>query len=276
MSESLCPDFSTVAEGWAKWDELMERSYANFNDLFLTRAGITVGKKVLDLGCGSGFPSLLEADMVGSSGNVIGIDISKEMTTLASKRAQTRGLKNLEYRIADMESLSFADHTFNAITARFSLMFVSSIEKTLSECFRVLKTSGKLAASVWGDPEKNPLPRKIVGLYFTIPSPSVKMAGPFRFSEPGVLKQLLADAGFSDVTEEEVSVHEIFESGRQYAEHILEASALWGGYLRKLDPDRLAEAKQRLIHAAEEHRSENEVRIRRTALILSGTRRDAK
>lgn len=57
-----------------------------------TEAGITTGMKVLDVGCGPGDVSLIAADMVGETGQVLGIDASTDMLQVAQSRVQAAGL----------------------------------------------------------------------------------------------------------------------------------------------------------------------------------------
>jgi SAM-dependent methyltransferase len=54
----------------------------------LRSAGIDVGVRVLDLGCGAGEVSMLVAELVGPAGFVVGIDRSQEVLNVARKRTQ--------------------------------------------------------------------------------------------------------------------------------------------------------------------------------------------
>jgi ubiquinone/menaquinone biosynthesis C-methylase UbiE len=159
---------------------------------------------VLDLGCGTGQPALLEAQRVAPGGRVIALDVLPEMIAVASKRAVAMNLTNVEFRQCDIELIPFPDAAFDAATSRFCLMFLRSVEKSIGEVFRVLKPDSGFCASVWAAPEKNPLPRGVLSAYYSLPSPDRSVPGPFRFSEKGSLKELLENAGFVDVTEREV------------------------------------------------------------------------
>ncbi len=264
------PDFGAVAHKWVKWEDWLDPCYQILNDGLLQGAGISEGKAVLDLGCGTGQPALLEAKLVGASGSVIGVDISNEMLEVARKRVAVENLKNVDFRQCDIDELPFPDAVFDAVTSRFCLMFVTSIDKTLRETFRVLKPGARFCASVWADPEKNPLPRKILEMHYALPAPDPAVPGPFRFSQQGLLKRLMKEAGFVDLTETELEVREQFIDGHHYLEHILEASALWGALLRKLDQERFTQATSAVVSAAEQFRSGDRVRIPRTAWIVSG------
>lgn len=264
------PDFGSVAHAWEKWEEWLEPCYRSFNETILRLAAVTEGHRYLDLGCGSGYPAVLVAQVAGEKGEVIALDIADEMLEVARRRSKNLGLNNIQFQKQDIDSLPFASDSFDGVTGRFCLMFVSNPSKTLKEICRVLKPGGKFVAAVWGDPEKNPLPRSLFQKRFTLPASDPAVPGPFRFSGPGVLTGLMKQAGFSNPTQEEVTVHEIYLSGNQYLEHILEASALWGGLLRQLDKAMQDEVSQELVQEAEKFRTDKGVAIPRTAWIVSG------
>jgi enediyne biosynthesis protein CalE5 len=266
------PDFSQVAEAWDKWEEWLEPCYQSFNNMLLEKARIHSGQTVLDLGCGSGYPALLEARCVGDHGKVFGLDIAENMITVARRRAAKLGLTNVHFQSHDIDTIPFPENYFEAATARFSLMFVDSPSKTLSEVFRVLKNGSTFCAAVWGDQALNPLPRTIIEKYFEIPPTDPEHPGPFRFSSPGTLSSLMKTAGFVDVKEQEFPIKEVYKSGKHYLEHILEASAMWGSLLRKLDSDRFSEASDALVRAAENFRAGSEVQVPRHALIIAATK----
>jgi enediyne biosynthesis protein CalE5 len=266
------PDFNRVAAAWEKWEDWLEPSYRTFNEILLKSARIEEAKKVLDLGCGSGYPAILEAQRVGGHGSVIGLDISEQMLKVAKRRAKTMGLTNVQFQYCDVDALPFSGNYFDCATARFCLMFVRSPRDTLQEVLRVLKSGGRFSASVWGSPEKNPLPRKILERYYDLPREDPKVAGPYRFAKKGVLVQMIKEAGFQEPREQEIAVNEVFLSGQQYVDHLLEASALWGSLLLKLDRAKLKEATEELILSAEEFRAGGEVHIPRFALIVSASK----
>ena len=67
------------------------------------------GQTVLDLGCGAGFDSLLAAQRVGTSGKVIGVDMTPEMIAKARSNADSLGVINVEFLLGEVEALPLAD-----------------------------------------------------------------------------------------------------------------------------------------------------------------------
>lgn len=270
LPETQQPAFGNVAKAWEKWESWLAPNYRYFNRLFIRKAGIARGQRVLDLGCGTGYAARLAADIVGPGGSIMGLDISQEMIEIASRRTNALGFAQVSFQTCDITHLPFPDDSFDAATARFSLMFVPDVESTLSETYRVLKNGGRLVASVWAEPEKNPLPRNVLKQYFDLPPADPGVPSPFRFAKSGDLSRLFSAAGFTKIEDRSITVREVFDNGQHYLDHILEASALWGSLLRKLSSDQYQEATQKLIAEADEYQVHGKVRIPRKARILSG------
>ena len=65
----------------------------------LSAAALQPGETVLDLGSGAGFDCFLAAKAVGSTGRVIGVDMTHEMLSKARDNAQKNGFTNVEFRL---------------------------------------------------------------------------------------------------------------------------------------------------------------------------------
>ena len=78
----------------------------------LRNAGIDVGMRVLDLGCGAGDVSMLAAELVGISGSIVGIDRSQEVLDVAEERVREAGLRQISFVRTSAEEFS-ADEPFD-------------------------------------------------------------------------------------------------------------------------------------------------------------------
>ncbi len=87
----------------------------------LREAGISAGMRVLDLGSGAGDVSMLAAELVGSSGSVVGIDRSPESVAFARRRAEAADLGNVEFRQAAFHEFS-DPRPFDAVVGRYVLI----------------------------------------------------------------------------------------------------------------------------------------------------------
>ena len=74
-------------------------------------ARIGIGRHVLDIGGGSGEPSLTISSIVGPTGSVTYTDPVAGMVEIAQAEASRRGLTNIEFRQCSAQDLPFEDGT---------------------------------------------------------------------------------------------------------------------------------------------------------------------
>lgn len=74
-------------------------------------AGLKPGETVLDLGSGAGFDCFLASSKVGADGKVIGVDMTAEMIQRAQTIAGQQAIKNVEFRLGEVENLPVADES---------------------------------------------------------------------------------------------------------------------------------------------------------------------
>lgn len=104
-------------------------------DQLFTLIGDIKGKKVLDIGCGSG-RLISELKLFGAT--VTACDISPEMVKRTKKKFPT-----LEVVEGDMENLPFKDGAFDMVIATFVIVHLKDLEKAFDEVNRVLKDGGQ-------------------------------------------------------------------------------------------------------------------------------------
>ena len=102
------------------------------------------GTKVVDIGCGAGFDSLIAAQLVGPSGQVIGVDMTPAMLEVARKSAIETGLGNVEFRNGLAESLPVPDGWADVVISNGVLNLLPDKLAALQEMARVLKPAGRL------------------------------------------------------------------------------------------------------------------------------------
>ena len=107
-------------------------------------AHIQPGQHVLDVACGTGILAREVISRTGSSGDVVGIDSSPGMLTIARQLAP-----GIEWQEGVAESLPFPDQSFDAAVSQFGLMFFRDQCKAVREMLRVLAPGGRLAVAVW-------------------------------------------------------------------------------------------------------------------------------
>jgi SAM-dependent methyltransferase len=107
----------------------------------LTEAGLTANMRVLDVGSGSGDVSFLAADLVGSTGYVLGVDRSRAAVERARSRAFRRNLTNVSFELGDPAAMQF-DGPFDAIIGRFVLMYQDDPTAHLGQILQHLRQGG--------------------------------------------------------------------------------------------------------------------------------------
>jgi ubiquinone/menaquinone biosynthesis C-methylase UbiE len=89
---------------------------------FLIEAGIENGMRVLDVGSGAGDLAFLAANLVGPTGQVVGVDRSAPALARARTRAEERSLINVTFRESELSEIA-SDERFDAAIGRYVLCF---------------------------------------------------------------------------------------------------------------------------------------------------------
>ena len=110
-------------------------------------ASLQPGEVVLDLGSGAGFDCFLAARAVGERGHVIGVDMTPEMIAKATNNARKSGMKNIEFRLGEIESLPVEDGSVDVIISNCVINLSPEKHKVFAEAFRVLRSGGRMMVS---------------------------------------------------------------------------------------------------------------------------------
>jgi len=105
------------------------------------------GDVVLDLGPGAGLDLLIAARKVGSSGRVIGVDMTEEMISKAKENIRAAGVKNVEVRKGLIENLPVESSSVDWVISNCVINLSPEKEKVFSEINRVLKPGGRMIVS---------------------------------------------------------------------------------------------------------------------------------
>ena len=108
---------------------------------FLLTAGVAPGMRVLDVGSGAGDVAFLARDLVGATGEVVGIDRAPAAVAAADDRANALGLRNVSFELGDVAELEFAT-PFDAVIGRYVLAFQPDPSRAVRRLVTQLKPSG--------------------------------------------------------------------------------------------------------------------------------------
>jgi SAM-dependent methyltransferase len=157
----------------------------------LAIASLRPGQTVLDLGSGAGFDCFLAARAVGSTGRVIGVDMTHDMLGKARENAKKNGFTNVEFRLGEIEALPVADNSVDVIISNCVINLSPEKQRVFSEVFRVLKPGGHLAVADMV--ATAPLPDDIKADWAAYTG---CMAGASQIND---LERMLKTSGFKDV-----------------------------------------------------------------------------
>lgn len=100
---------------------------------------------ILDIATGTGDFAILSAEMLKPA-RLVGADISEGMMEIGRKKVTEKGLQDIiSFEKEDCLHLSYADNTYDAVTAAFGIRNFSNLDQGLKEMCRVLKTGGHLS-----------------------------------------------------------------------------------------------------------------------------------
>lgn len=108
-------------------------------DMLVELIGLAPEARVLDLGCGAGHVAFNVAPLVKE---VTAYDLSEAMLAVVAQEAKRRGLANIKTQLGAVESLPYADASFDWVVTRLSAHHWLNVAGGLSEIFRVLKPKG--------------------------------------------------------------------------------------------------------------------------------------
>lgn len=189
-----------VGGAWAEHAGHFDLSLQPFGDAVLRRLDVGAHERVLDIGCGTGATTV---QLGGISSEVLGVDISVPMLSLARRRAVDHGATNVRFAEVDVQERPFADGAFEVAFSRFGVMFFTDPVRAFTHIGRSLIDGGRLGFVCFDVMERNPFIAEPVGAaaaHLTIPPlPAPDAPSPFSLADPERSTAILVASGFSDV-----------------------------------------------------------------------------
>ncbi len=106
-------------------------------------AGVSAGRRALDVGCGPGALTTVLSQLLGPD-HVAAIDPSESFVEACARRCP-----GVDVRLASAEALPFADHSFDVTLAQLVVNFMRDPGAGVGEMRRVTRPGGTVAAAVW-------------------------------------------------------------------------------------------------------------------------------
>ena len=184
----------------------------------LAAADIAASHRVLDVATGPGEAASVALAQVGTSGLVVGVDISVEMLHAGRTRLADRRFRAVT---ADGQTLPFVDCSFDAVICQLGLMFFPDPAQGLREFRRVLRPRHRAALCVISVRERAPMwgvLAEILGRY--LPDQQNVLNLSFALADAERLERLMAGAGFQEIRVERRTHSGSYESFEDYWSHI--------------------------------------------------------
>ncbi len=136
----------TMGRSKEETERLIQQSglYEDITGRLLRDAGLFTGMKVLDIGSGAGDVAFAAAELVGSEGEVLGVDMNPEILETARTRAQAAGLANVQFVTEDVQTLDLPND-FDALIGRLVLLYLPDPVATLKQLATHLRPGGIVA-----------------------------------------------------------------------------------------------------------------------------------
>lgn len=192
-----------AGRGWVDAQDAVNRMFLPFEEMLVDAVRESGGRRVLDVGCGTGDTTLAIARALGEPGRCMGVDISETMLEAARAKAAGRA----EFVCADAGSYAFEDGAFDTVVSRFGVMFFADPVGAFANLRRATSAGGTLHVLAWRSAEENPFmtaaERAAAPL---LPGWAPPASGQFAFADGAWVRSVLESAGWRSVRGEPVDV----------------------------------------------------------------------
>ncbi|HUA19762.1 MAG TPA: class I SAM-dependent methyltransferase [Bryobacteraceae bacterium] len=189
----------TDGEYWVLRQDYLDRTLAPVTGPLLAFAEPRAGSTVLDIGCGCGATTIELARAVGSSGHVVGVDISEPMLSRAKERLIE--FANTTCLLGDAADLPLRDFSAELAVSRFGVMFFGDPVAAFANVRTGLAPGGRVRFACWRPIQENPwLQVPLHAVYEhapRLPKPGAEEPGPFSFADMARVERVLLAAGFT-------------------------------------------------------------------------------
>jgi ubiquinone/menaquinone biosynthesis C-methylase UbiE len=204
------------AEAIQAWDGPLYDRFVKFRHVMTTGLGAhgdaalrlvtpQLGQRVLDIGCGFGDTTQQIAELVGESGEAVGVDAAANFIETATAEAADAGVENAQFMVADVQTDPLGG-PYDMAFSRMGTMFFISPVAALRNVREALVPGGKLVMVVWRRREDNLWlyrAQQIVEGIVQKPEEHDEPTcgpGPFSMANADTTSDILVHSGFTDIS----------------------------------------------------------------------------
>ena len=199
-----------AGDAWIASQALLDRMFEPFAAILVDAAAQVGGRRVVDVGCGTGATTLAIARHLGASTPCLGVDISAPMIDVAAARAAREGLGNARFVCADAQTHAFEAASVDAIVSRFGVMFFADPVAAFANLRRAATPGAGLRVIVFRSAAENPFmttaERAAAPLLPELPPRRADGPGQFALADPAAVERILIGSGWSDASVEALDV----------------------------------------------------------------------
>lgn len=198
-----------TSQRWAAQAGRLEAMLAPVDDILLPAAGIAIGERALDVGCGRGVTTRAVAAIAGLGGAVTGLDISPTLIAEAVAIPLEPVSAPIAWIAADAAAHPLLPGAFDAVVSRFGIMFFDDPVAAFANLRSGVRSGGRLVAAVWQRQDASEfqslsvkVATRVAADHGVMLRPDPPDAGPFAYGARDHTGPILEAAGWVDVNVE--------------------------------------------------------------------------
>ncbi|MFC4587537.1 class I SAM-dependent methyltransferase [Sphaerisporangium corydalis] len=256
------------AENPARYNALVSA----FDDALFQAAAIGEHDRVLDVGCGTGIPTLAAARQA-SEGYVVGVDLSAPMLARARADAAAQGVTNVRFEQGDGQVFPFPGGGFDVAISRGGVMFFGEPVAAFTNIGRALRPGGRLAFMGPGPGRPGgEYARATAALAPLMRGPSPAARGMGSMIDPERIHEVLGAAGFTGIGVSPVEAAMTYGRDARDAADFMLAMGPVRHNLAGVDPAVVEKAREQLRRDLRPFETPRGVLIQGAVWIVSATR----
>ena len=154
-------------------------------------------------------------------------------------------------------------------------MFFPDMQLASDEMYRVLKSGGSMATSVWSTGDKNVWVTNMMGVinkHMQVPPAAPGAPGMFRCGTSGFIKSIMEQSGFKNIQEQTVSGKLLYVDFEEMWQMMNEVAAPVVGALSKADEAMQQKIKAEAAQQSEQYRTDKGLEMDFESLVISGNK----